>query len=96
MTGLLYTGGLRSGVVVINPGSSEDAYAALCYEAGIHRVQRVPKTERTGRMHTSTVAVVVMLQPTEVSLPGRVEVMEVSSMKGIFNLSSFIYPPIYD
>ena len=35
-------------------------YSALKYESGVHRVQRVPKTESQGRIHTSTVTVVVL------------------------------------
>ena len=36
------------------------AYSHLKYESGVHRVQRVPKTEANGRIHTSTATVVVM------------------------------------
>lgn len=36
------------------------------FEGGVHRVQRVPKTEKQGRMHTSTMTVAVLPQPTEV------------------------------
>ncbi|PPR01203.1 hypothetical protein CVT26_016084 [Gymnopilus dilepis] len=38
----------------------EGAYDALRWESGVHRVQRVPATEASGRTHTSTVAVVVL------------------------------------
>ena len=37
-----------------------DAYDALKYETGVHRVQRIPETEKNGRVHTSTVTVSVM------------------------------------
>jgi len=37
-----------------------DAYAALKYETGVHRVQRVPLTEKSGRIHTSTASVAVL------------------------------------
>jgi len=40
--------------------SGDDAYSHLKYESGVHRVQRVPKTEANGRIHTSTATVVVM------------------------------------
>lgn len=40
----------------------EGAYQALGQESGVHRVQRVPKTERSGRVHTSTASVIVMPQ----------------------------------
>jgi len=39
------------------------AYDTFRWETGVHRVQRVPATETTGRMHTSAVAVVVSLDP---------------------------------
>ena len=37
-----------------------DAYEALQYETGVHRVQRIPETEKNGRVHTSTVTVSVL------------------------------------
>ncbi|XP_026759267.1 peptide chain release factor 1-like, mitochondrial [Galleria mellonella] len=37
-------------------------------EAGVHRVQRIPATEKGGRIHTSTVSVAVLPQPTEIEL----------------------------
>lgn len=37
-----------------------DAYDALRYETGVHRVQRVPLTEKSGRIHTSTASVAVL------------------------------------
>jgi peptide chain release factor 1 len=37
-----------------------DAYQALRYETGVHRVQRVPLTEKSGRVHTSTASVAVL------------------------------------
>ncbi len=39
---------------------SSDAYNALRYETGVHRVQRVPVTEKSGRVHTSTASVAAM------------------------------------
>lgn len=46
------------------------AYDDLKQESGVHRVQRVPKTERQGRVHTSTASVVVMpeVKPAEVEI----------------------------
>ena len=40
--------------------SGDDAYSHLKFESGVHRVQRVPRTEANGRIHTSTATVVVM------------------------------------
>ncbi len=42
------------------------AYGALKFESGIHRVQRVPVTESSGRVHTSAASVAVMPQAEEV------------------------------
>ena len=47
----------------------EGAWQLLKYESGVHRVQRVPKTEAQGRIHTSTVTVAVLPEPEEVELP---------------------------
>lgn len=46
------------------------AYDQMQYEGGVHRVQRIPKTEKQGRVHTSTVTVAVMKKPqkTEVQI----------------------------
>jgi len=43
-------------------------YGSLKYEAGTHRVQRVPETEKQGRIHTSAVTVAVMPQVNEVDI----------------------------
>jgi peptide chain release factor 1 len=50
--------------------SGEGAYGRLKYESGVHRVQRVPSTEKQGRIHTSTatVAVLPQIEETEVSI----------------------------
>ncbi|KAM3932160.1 peptide chain release factor 1-like, mitochondrial [Leptodactylus fuscus] len=45
-----------------------DAYKHLKYEGGVHRVQRVPKTEKQGRIHTSTMTVAILPQPSEINL----------------------------
>lgn len=42
-----------------------EVYGHLKYESGVHRVQRVPKTEKSGRVHTSTVTVAVLPQVEE-------------------------------
>lgn len=46
----------------------EDAYRNFRFESGVHRVQRVPLTEASGRLHTSTVTVAVLPEPTEIEL----------------------------
>ncbi|MCX7856350.1 MAG: PCRF domain-containing protein, partial [Anaerolineae bacterium] len=44
------------------------AYSRLKYESGVHRVQRVPVTEASGRIHTSTVTVAVLPEMDEVEV----------------------------
>lgn len=46
--------------------SGNNCYRLLRHEGGVHRVQRVPKTEKSGRLHTSTVTVAILPQPAEV------------------------------
>jgi len=62
----------RSGVKglkeIIATISGERVYSYLKYESGVHRVQRVPKTEAMGRVHTSTVTVAVLPEADEVEV----------------------------
>lgn len=44
------------------------AYKRLKYESGVHRVQRVPETEASGRIHTSAATVAVLFEPEETEL----------------------------
>ena len=46
----------------------EDIYKKLKYESGVHRVQRVPSTESSGRIHTSTATVAVLPEAEEVDV----------------------------
>lgn len=55
-------GGFKEYVMVF---SGPNAYRFLQYEAGTHRVQRVPKTEAQGRVHTSAITIAVLLEPGE-------------------------------
>jgi peptide chain release factor 1 len=48
--------------------SGENTFAHFKYEAGTHRVQRIPETEKSGRIHTSAVTVVVLPEAEEVDL----------------------------
>ena len=50
---------------VIFEVSGEDVYGILKYEAGVHRVQRVPQTETQGRVHTSAATVMVLPEAEE-------------------------------
>mgnify|MGYP000232091396 CR=1 FL=1 len=55
-------GGFKEYIMLL---SGVNAYRFLQYEAGTHRVQRVPKTEAQGRVHTSAVTVAILLEPDE-------------------------------
>ncbi|MBI2472986.1 peptide chain release factor 1 [Candidatus Uhrbacteria bacterium] len=46
----------------------QNAYSRLKYESGVHRVQRVPETEKQGRVHTSTVTVAILPEVEEVDI----------------------------
>jgi peptide chain release factor 1 len=58
-------GGYKEVVAEINGAG---AYRLLRYESGVHRVQRVPKTETQGRIHTSTVSVAVLPKAEELDV----------------------------
>ena len=48
--------------------SGKAAYDRLKFESGVHRVQRIPATEASGRIHTSTVTVAVLVEPDDVEI----------------------------
>src|SRR5262245_26362769 len=56
--------------------SGDEVYQHLRYESGGHRVQRVPKTEQQGRIHTSAATVAVLPEPDEVQVEIRPEALE--------------------
>ena len=58
-------GGYKEAVVEIH---GEGAYSALKFESGVHRVQRVPATEASGRLHTSSATVIVMPEAEDVEI----------------------------
>lgn len=58
-------GGYKNIVALIE---GKGAYGQFKYESGVHRVQRVPATEASGRIHTSTVTVAVMPEADEVDV----------------------------
>ncbi|MBI4209300.1 MAG: peptide chain release factor 1 [Deltaproteobacteria bacterium] len=62
------TTGLRGYKEVIALIEGKGAYSRLKYESGVHRVQRVPVTEASGRIHTSTVTVAVLPEAEEVDV----------------------------
>ncbi len=58
-------GGVKEVVFMIK---GQGAYSKLKYESGVHRVQRVPETESSGRIHTSTVTVAIMPEVDDVEV----------------------------
>jgi len=58
-------GGYKEVVFMIK---GKGAYSRLKYESGVHRVQRVPETESSGRIHTSTVTVAVLPEAEDVDI----------------------------
>ena len=58
-------GGVKEAVMAIR---GEGIYGILKYESGVHRVQRVPETESSGRVHTSAASVVVMPEVEDVEI----------------------------
>ncbi|MFM6928565.1 MAG: peptide chain release factor 1 [Bdellovibrio sp.] len=69
---LSFSEGNVGGAKEIIAGITGDAvYSKLKYESGVHRVQRVPKTEAAGRIHTSTVTVAVIpeVEIKEINIP---------------------------
>jgi len=58
-------GGFKEVIFMVE---GEGAYSRLKYESGVHRVQRVPETEASGRIHTSTATVAVLPEAEEVDV----------------------------
>ncbi|MDR7420193.1 MAG: peptide chain release factor 1 [Armatimonadota bacterium] len=57
------------------------AYSRLKYESGVHRVQRVPATEASGRIHTSTATVAVLPEAEEVDIVIKPEELEIETYR---------------
>jgi peptide chain release factor 1 len=57
--------GIKEAIVQVR---GDGAYSRLKFEGGVHRVQRIPTTESSGRIHTSTVTVVVMPEADEIEV----------------------------
>ncbi len=58
-------GGIKEAVVLIE---GDKVYSKLKHESGVHRVQRVPQTEASGRIHTSAITVAVLPEAEEVDV----------------------------
>lgn len=67
-------GGVKSAVATIK---GPETYSELRFEGGVHRVQRVPKTEKSGRIHTSAVSVAVLPEAKDVDVEIRPDQLRV-------------------
>jgi peptide chain release factor 1 len=71
-------GGFKEAIFKI---SGQGAYESLIFESGVHRVQRIPETEKTGRIHTSTASVAVLPEATEVDIKIKPEDLEIETYR---------------
>ena len=71
-------GGYKEVVVSI---SGKDVYGSLRFESGVHRVQRVPETESSGRIHTSAVTVAVLPEAEETDIEIRPVDLKIDVMR---------------
>ncbi|MBW7957379.1 MAG: peptide chain release factor 1 [Deltaproteobacteria bacterium] len=73
--------GLNGLKEVIASIEGKGAYSRFKYESGVHRVQRVPETEASGRRHTSTVTVAVMPEAEDVEVDIRMDDIRVDTYR---------------
>lgn len=73
--------GLNGVKEVIAEVVGKGAYSRFKYESGVHRVQRVPETEASGRRHTSTVTVAVMPEAEDVEVDVRMDDIKVDTYR---------------
>ncbi|XP_013382593.1 uncharacterized protein LOC106153272 [Lingula anatina] len=66
----------KASVAVSGPG----VYRCLKYEGGVHRVQRIPLTEKGSRIHTSTMSVAVLPQPSDIDVQLNSSDLEIQTM----------------
>lgn len=71
-------GGFKEVIVSIK---ADGAYSRFKFESGVHRVQRVPATEASGRVHTSTATVAVMPEAEEVDIELNENDLDISTMR---------------
>lgn len=68
-------GGIKSIAFTVH---GKGAFTSLEQESGVHRVQRIPVTEKSGRIHTSTASVAILKQPKESEVNVRPQDIEIS------------------
>ncbi|GAI35943.1 unnamed protein product, partial [marine sediment metagenome] len=67
-------GGLKE---IIFELKNSNVFSKMKYEGGVHRVQRIPETEKSGRIHTSTVSVAVLPKPKSAQIKIRPEELKI-------------------
>lgn len=72
------TGGYKEVIAKI---IGKNVYKKLKYESGVHRVQRVPSTEASGRIHTSTASVAIMPEANEIDIEIKPEDLRIDVMR---------------
>lgn len=73
-------GGFKEVTFEVNRGrSATSVYRKFKYESGVHRVQRVPATEKMGRVHTSTVTVAVLPQVNDIEITVRPDELRIDT-----------------
>src|SRR3546814_6946916 len=73
-------GGFREAVATI---TGRNVFARLKFESGVHRVQRVPETEGSGRIHTSAATVAGLPEAEDVDIRSEEQTSELQSRKRI-------------
>ncbi|MCD6194822.1 peptide chain release factor 1 [bacterium] len=71
-------GGIKEAKILIK---GEKAYGLLKFEGGVHRVQRVPQTEKKGRVHTSAAAVVVLPEAETIDIEIKPEELRIDTFR---------------
>src|SRR3989344_741407 len=61
--------------------SGPGAYDQMQYESGVHRVQRIPKTEKQGRDHTSTITIAILEKPQKMDISIRPEDLRIDTYR---------------
>ncbi len=67
-------GGFKEIIFELKDG---DVFSKMKYEGGVHRVQRIPETEKSGRIHTSTASVAVLAKPKKAKLKIRPDELKI-------------------
>lgn len=73
--------GLRGVKEVVCYVSGKDVYKYMKYESGVHRVQRVPETEASGRIHTSAATVAVLPEAEEIEVEINPDDIEIETFR---------------